>query len=609
VALVTGTIGLTVKERKPLEDKNRYRERNIKQWCDDLPMANIGELAKRLYGCIHGSNEVELEVPMRMHLLKSLEPLLYFVTDALKKHYLGQSASLNSKQRKIANLCQTLQQEQAIGYKTIIEDLYSADDYTSKYLPDAVCLALHYLHEIQIRSYQLYTDLKQGHWREMHLLYQLAEQNQFHQNKTNVKDIQISSLNIYKKILLIATTNPNQIRQRDIENTAQALINMTQYTSITAEPDAQYDFVSNLNSDAQPFHRSLVKDGMKAFYRGISVVSLVQYLQQELKTAEQNKRTIKLSDTLLRHLLRSWGSMATRSFSRTKGNGSIKVSIGLGASHYLIHKELFGEDDSLYSAPETNDTITDLEGSLKNAVVLDNESGTLLGNHSGSSKPKIESGGDQIWNAMYLKKAAQPTEVDSKQSFTQMTQATNAEQHKYEFNEAFINNISPGGYCLELKGTLPKQTQTGEIIGLLETDEDDNLTWNIGNIRWLKNEADGEALKLGVQLIAPNARPVLAQVRTSKSDDSSYQRSLLLPALPGLAQPESILTSPVPFALGQKVRLKNDDESFDVKLTKLLSSGISYKQFAYEKLVVMTETEQKKPDESEGDLDNVWDLL
>ena len=618
MVLVTGSIGLGIRERTQSDDTSAYSAAALQQWSEDLPMANIAEVSKRVYHRIKDTNGLLLPVATRLAFHQHMENHVKFVLDSLKKHYLGQSASLNEKQRKIANLCQAMQSEQAIGYKSMLEDLFEAEDYTSKHLPHATAAALFHLHAIQVRSYELYSDLRKGIWHELHALYQLAEQNQFHEQTIELQGHSFSAQNIYLRAVLIATTNPNQIRQRDVENTSIAMGMLARHASMTDDPEADFDFAVNLHSDAPPFHRSLIKDGIKAHYRGIRVVRLVGYLQEQLKTTEVTKRSIKLNDSLLRHLLRSWGTMATRSFARTPGSGHIQVSIGLGASHYLIHQEMFGEDDTHFERPNLarGDIISSLEGSLKDAVILHDDTGMV---HSGSSsKATSKSGGadspklktEDMWENLFVKKEAQEPKDDPKKAYEFMDKSSaGTAKRKYDFNDAAIINISPGGYCLKLEGGMPSQTQTGEIIGLLETDDDGNHVWNIGNIRWLKNENDGHILQLGVQLMAPNARPVLGQVRTSQSDDHNFQRCLLLPPLPGLGQPASVLTSPTPFDVGQKVRLKNDFERFDVKLTQLLSSGISFRQFAYEKLSV-TPVENSKANDSSDDLDdNIWDII
>jgi len=608
MTLVKGSLGLGIRERHPASDMSIYSQEHTDRWLKELPMANIGEVSRQVYHRLLESNGILIDTRTRASLLAGMESSIEYICDSLKKHYTGQSVSLTEKQRKVANLCQAIQLEVTIGYKTIIEDLLCDEKYHSKLLPLSVNQVLFYFHKVQIRSYQLYRDLPSGLWHEIHLLYQLAEQNQFHENKIATTGKSLKTTSIYKKILLLATTNPNQLRQRDIDMVAKGLDVIFRKCTIDSDPDADYDFVVNQNSDAPPFHRALIKDGMKAHYRGIAVNEIVNTLQAELKATNVKHKT-GMDDPILRHLLQAWGTMATRAFSRTPGKGSIQVSIGLSASHFLIDKELYGTE--IQDEPLIGESLIDsLEGSLKNAIILDENDSQIYrapkASHpnwnNNKSGPQLKDG--NIWENVYVNKNVSD-ENDNKKSYEFMEHApTSSKKSQYDFNEAAIINVSPGGYCLKLEGLLPKQTQTGEIIGLLEISDVNKHIWNIGNIRWMQRHATGD-LQLGVQLLAPNAVPCFGQMLSKHMDDKSYQRCLLLPALPGIGQPPTILTSPIPYSVNHKVRLKHSNETYDIHLTKLISSGHSYKLFEYNKLNVDVGDNKS----GDSDFDSVWDLL
>ncbi|PCJ50245.1 MAG: hypothetical protein COA74_03205 [Gammaproteobacteria bacterium] len=609
--LVKGTIGLGIRERHPGSDLSIYSQESTRQWLEQLPTANLGETSRRVYHRLLESNAVLIDAKSRSSILSSLESSVKHICDSLKKHYIGHSVSLSTKQKKIANLCQAIQLEMAIGYKTIIEDLLSDEKYSNKLLPLAVNHSLYYLHSVQIRSYQLYRDLPQGLWHEIHTLYQLAEQNQFHENKYTIGTISYQTLGTYKKILLLATTNPNQLRQKDIEDIAHSLSLIARKTRLDSAPDADYDFVVNLNTDAAPFHRALIKDGMKAHYRGISLHQVVSLLQDELKLADSSKTKTGIDERILRHLLRAWGTMATRAFSRTAGNGVIKISIGLAGCHYLINKEMHGDEDTIDSL-EGGALLESLEGSLKDAMVIGEEESNNLhipkprnnNWNSNISGPAIKT--DNFWDAVYIKRSATDLPEVKKPVDFMVPTSKPTESDKYDLKEATIINVSPGGYCLKLDGHLPKQTQTGEIIGLLEHNRDGSHIWNIGTIRWMQQNDTG-FLQLGVQLIAPNAEPVLGQMRSNHMDEHSYQRCLLLPELLGIGQPQTILTSPIPFSANHNLHIKSNAHDDVIHLVKLLASGHSYQQFEYRTLEVDTQVEQKASNSI--DFDSLWDAL
>ncbi len=612
MTLTKGSIGLGIRERHPHADLSEYKAESIRLWIADLPMANIGEVSRRVYNRLMDSNTQLLDTAVRSRLLDNLHDSVKYVTNHLTRHYTVQTASLNKKQIKVANLSRAMQLEVAIGYKTIIEDLLADGKYGSKLLPIAVNYALYYLYRVIVLTNQLYSDVPSGLWHEVHLLYQLAEKNQFHQRKIAVGNEQHNVINTYKKAILLTMSNPNQLRQRDMEMLAKSLPVIVTNCSISADPEAVYDFVTNLHSDAPPFHRTLLKDGMKAHFRGFNVSNIIIFLQQELITSDKSRRKVALSDSIIRHLLRAWGAMATRTFARMPASNIIQVSMGLAASHYLISQEMYGEhkdeEDRILMGEKLIDS---LEGSLKNATILENDENNLYqGPKTRSTEWNVSKSGpmiktDSMWDSVYRKKSSLDI-ADDRKPYQFMDKNPEKKASQYNFQDAAIIDISPGGYCMKLTGKMPKQTQTGEILGLLENNKLGDTSWNIGHICWIKRMDTGE-LRLGVQLLAPNAEPVLARNNVSAATESHFQRSLLLPPVSGLGQLPTILTSTIGFKVNQIVHIRESEHEFDIKLKKLISSGHSFLQFSYEKL--KTEPQKDIVDNSNDDFDTVWDLL
>ncbi len=612
MTLIKGSIGLGIRERHPLADLSKYNADSIKLWIANLPMANTGEVSKRVYNFLMDSNTLLLDTRVRSRVLHSLNDSVKFISNHLARHYTVQSASLTKKQMKVANLSRAIQLEVAIGYKTIIEDLLSDEKFGNKLLPIAVNYALYYLYKVLILTNQLYSDPPSGMWHELHLLYQLAEHNQFHERKIAVGNEQHSAVDTYKKATLLTMSNPYQLRQRDMEMVAKALPFIVTNCSISADPDAVYDFVTNLHTDAPPFHRSLIKDGMKAHFRGFNVSNVIIFLQQELKTSEKSRRSIAMSDSIIRHLLRAWGAMATRTFARTPASNTLKVSMGLAASHYLISKELYGEyqdeDDRILMGEKLVDS---LEGSLKNATILDNESSEMYqGPKTRGSEWNVSTNGpmiktDAMWESIYRRKSSVDIE-DERKPYQFMDKDPEKKASQYNYQDAAIINVSPGGYCMKLMGLMPKQTQTGEVLGILESNESGNTSWNIGHICWIKRMNSGE-LNLGVHLLAPNGKPVLARNNVSAATESNFQRCLLLPAVSGLEQLSTILTSTIGYSVNQIVHVRENEHEFDIKLIKLISSGHSFLQFSYEKQ--KTDIQEETVDNSKDDFDSVWEII
>ncbi len=79
--------------------------RELKNWLDHLPKANLGETARQLYQGLIELNQLKLPVETRLQLLELFRPEVHFVCHNLERHFLNQSIVLDERPRKVANLC------------------------------------------------------------------------------------------------------------------------------------------------------------------------------------------------------------------------------------------------------------------------------------------------------------------------------------------------------------------------------------------------------------------------------------------------------------------------------------------------------------------------
>lgn len=601
MTMIKGPLGLSVRDRStPYDSSVDFSPRPLQTWVEALPLANVGETARLVYQAVCDLNRINLPEVERMRVLATLAQPLQIVVTALRKHYIGQSVSLNEKQRKIAALAQALRTEMAIGYKTVIETMLGADQqrFEARLLLLAIYHALDYLSAMLLHCYQLYSPQPPGLWREMHLLYHFAEQNQLHDQELPEASSARSIAGLYKKALLLAAANPYQLRQQDSERLFNALNAWAEKSRIPPINNENNQFVVNLTVDSPPIYQALAKEKLDRNWRCLDLNELLQFLQDELRSSSSESESLhaSVSPALLRHLVRAWGNMTTRAFTRTPCGGNIRVSIGLGATHFLLRGE-----EPVKAVNRHDDTgLAAFTGSLSNATIVDDQH-----SHFYDQRPKAANSLETAWDRIYRLPNGHGADTARVESRTAGSESS--PKPAYEFQQAELVNISPGGYCLQLNGALPNQTQTGEIIGLLETEDADGH-WNIGTIRWLRRTPQGP-LQAGVQLLAPNARPILTQVRNSKTEGGSFQRSLLLPALKGIGQPATLLTPTMPYQLNQKVRIQDTDEEYDVRLTKLIAATPGYKQFHFERLTAAKIVDSASLRGEEDNFDSVWTLL
>ena len=146
--------------------------RDLKRWVADLPKANLGETARLLYQALVELNQLVASSDTRLQLLELLRPDIYYVCQNLERHFLNQAVVLDERPRKVANLCQALQNHLAIGYKLIVSQALQepSNRQRDNHLLIALQRAIRSLTAPLVRASQLYCPVPEGLWLELHQL-------------------------------------------------------------------------------------------------------------------------------------------------------------------------------------------------------------------------------------------------------------------------------------------------------------------------------------------------------------------------------------------------------------------------------------------------------
>ncbi len=613
--IVESEFGLSFRSQSEQpQELSSYSPRQIEKWLSALPRANIGQTAKQIYTKLCNSNKMVMPVATRLAFLKSLQPEIERLQESLEKHFIKAGISLKTKQKKVAELTRAILNEEALAFKSVVHQILSTgfNSKKSHELCEALTFSNYYIARLIGHCYQLYLTPPARLWRELHVIFQLAEK--YHLDKEEVvlpkPQIKSSLRTIYKSTLLLALAHPNELRTGDFWPLQFDSLEFARKIRLTTKITDDIEYVVNMNSKAAPFHRSLIATEIDKDHLGINVQPLLFYLQTLVSSKKIEHKRLK--PALIRHLISAIGNLATRSFSRTPCNEGIQVAIGLASTHALIER---GEREASYQNPPVplngEDALSALEGSLKNVEVLEVEdSMRVYPTSTRASALKKED--DDKWLRMYRPKVSlnESKELQESYQLVPVDMTEKALPRDYRLLPAAILNISPGGYCLKLDGALPKQTQTDEIIGLMEVDDEGGCSWNIGTIRWLQRTADNQ-LSAGIQLISPNAKSVSTTLKANAGRNYATHRSLLLPSLSHIGQPASIITPTLPYEVGSVVKMKLDGERIDIKLEELLQAGRSYSRFTFIELNPQKDEIQKQDpfQLADDDFSTVWEIL
>ena len=578
--------------------------REFKRWIADLPKANIGETARQLYQCLVELNQLVTSSENRLQLLELLRPEVYFVCSHLERHFLNQSIVLDERPRKVANLCQALQNHLAIGYKLIVTRVmprFSKDN--APVLAMALQRASHSLCGPLVRASQLYCPVPEGLWLELHQLYLMARRHGLQQLQIsdglarNGRSLSIEQ--VYIGALLLGCARCNQMRQSSIARLAEGLESWSKLATLQAADAPGSLFAISPQLDGPPRYKSLFGEAELHSLLGLDPTPLVDAIKEFLLLPPESTEAKQLQIPegmpldLLQHLSSAWGDIAERTFQRNPGRGSLFICIGMSALHFnLAGQRSFAE---VLKRPEE-------ERSARFSV-------------SNTS----EAAGPDIWAGAFDAQRVSNWEPGMPLEEIQYRSTKPGEQHvveeiaeSYPSHELPIVNHSPGGYCLSWPREVPGQLQAGELLGIQDMP---GQSWSVAVVRWIR-QVRGGGTQMGIELIAPHAQPCGVQLVRKSEQNSQYLRALLLPEIRVVSRPATLITPRLPFQESHKVLINHNGEETRAVLSRKQSSTGSFSQFEYRPL---TQTEQpggtsvtavKEPGKAgDEDFDSLWKSL
>ncbi|WP_089359801.1 molecular chaperone [Pseudomonas segetis] len=582
--------------------------RDLKRWIAHLPKANIGETARQLYQALVEINQLLTPSDNRLQLLELLRPEVHYVCQHLEKHFLNQAIVLDERPRKVANLCQALQNHLANGYKLVISrNVIKTTKESKQLLTIALQRAIHSLCGPLVRASQLYCPVPEGLWFELHQLYLIAKQR-------GLKNIVVrdplarhsQGLSVEQNYIvaaLIGCSRCNQMRQSSIARVAEALEQWSTLVNIEDGNDPESLFAIATQLDGPPRYTSLFQSKDLQIAIGIDTHPLVDALKEHLLLAPEAAGKSRLvvpeglSIDLLQHLSAAWGDISERTFQRSTGQGSLNLCIGMSALHYFIaNKRTFA--DILKLPVEVSKV--EFKESTGRPDIWSNAFDAQKNPSWDHGLPLEEIEYEKPQAPAHASAPNEPArqDADSSQVFPTF--------------ELPIINLSPGGYCLTWPKDVPSQLQAGELLGIQDTP---GQAWSVAVVRWIR-QARGGGTQMGIELMAPHAQPCGLQLIRKSEQNSSYLRGLLLPEISAISRPASVLVPRLPFQEGNKVMVNIAGVEHRAVLGQKHASTGSFNQFEYRLSSLATEDPGKPVTPagsqragSEEDFDSLWKSL
>lgn len=574
----------TTTRKAPTQNSFDTRPAQVEAWVADLPLANIGESSRRLFGALVETNGLDFPAEQRFCMLELFCTPISHVCAAMKVHFVGKPFPLSDKARQIIQLSQALMTEMALGYCIVVDDCNDKRGLLrdNKQPLMATYRALTYLGQTLLRAYQVYAPYPADVWRQAHQLYQHAETKGFAQTTVNDtragNDCEGSIENAYKRILLLALACPYRLRQGEVEQVYTWLCDWSQYATLnklveTRNPNGQ--FMVNLDSDDPPTYLVLreTQDNQGAC-RLLNASRLADVMREVVVRQRNEKSKVQaINEHVLRRLMLAWGVMPKRRFSRAQKHSTAVVAMGLSTAHYFVSGEVAfeGSDNGNGSSPTFNSVAQ--FGACETA------------DQQGQMPDLWELGGTQALRDTHPAAFAHQY-IDFARDTSNAATAKPAEKSglgpNYQTHLWKMVNVSAGGYRLLWDSSESSQAQVGELLGIRENNDPDSFHLSLGVVRWMK-QGDELGLELGVEMLSPGAVAVGTKIHKLNSG-SDYMRSLLLPAIKTIGQPATLLTMALPYHVGDIIMVNSHGKEARVELTKLMENTGTFAQYQFRPL-------------------------
>lgn len=524
----------------------------VKEWVEQLRLTQVNQTSVALYRAAPEIVRLKTDAKTRYDMLESLWGPTQQSMLSLSKEYLQKPLILPDKARNAAILSQALQRHFVDGYCTCIRDIINQRKLKAgqkEILLNSAARALSAIGIITLRAYQLYSNVPNKLWLRAHVLFQIIEFYDLHEDPLphgvstthklrNLKDI-------YLQLLTLGCVRANQLTQVDIEKVYSDAPNWVQ--SIQVHPNADSEsknvYIVNLSADQAPITKKRFEGSPDSRVLELDFQNLAKQLdksgdnqnnENEWAQSVSKRPTNNLPDSLISHLLDCWSQNPERNQPRNSADKQAEVCLGMIDCHFQLCGAVEFQD---FLHPKTG-----LEE--EDEAFLSGNFDSLIASLSTKDKDLDEG------------KAAKQT----------------------VFNVSVVN-CSPGGYCILWRGDLPNKIESGELIGVREKGR---RSWSIGVIRWVKQLK--QASQLGIQILSNHPVPYAAAQTFDMGGYSDYMRAIHIPNPIDPEQPPSIATPTVPFQEHSRVKLKQDGQNVDIRLGRCLFSTSKMKLFTFSTL-------------------------
>ena len=540
-----------------------------KNWVQDLPLTNMGEVTRVLYQSLVALNQHPLAPAVRIEITEVLLPYVNIALENLDRHFSTRSFPLPGRSQKVFDLKQALQLELAGSYQLAALDMLTRGGDSQKRLTIAIGRAIRYMGRALVNSYGIYVKCKPNIWHDIHHLYLLACENLV-QKKSIPASADGKSDNFtieayYKLFNLVALGVPNSLRQGEVDRLEKFFSTVINKVDILDDVDnikGDYAHIALLNSDEpaalMPASEILSSPTSRIF--DISTVEAV--LRKFIDTKSDSVFDLQDDRFILNR------GLANRLLTRLTVSSSRK-------------NKRFDRDDVAGVVMRLNDVFSVVAAS----GITDEE------------VEDISNAEDDLYEKLSYGEAASSPWVE-------LDIETSLEDADVEIQPWHIENSSAKGYCFRQKVIEPSSARVGEVIAVRDpADQSDH--WQIGVIRWMDFYRD-KGLCFGTELLSSKAISISINAIANRDVPQRLPiNGLMLPKIEGERNNASLLLPGHMFMLEDILKIEIGEK---VENVQLIGIDECLGSFAYcQYIVIDQDDDQSRTDDN--DFSDVWDFI
>lgn len=502
------------------------RSQRLFEFIEKLPLANPKLAASMLLDEMEILNRQKVASDARLRALEIYRPCLVRIAETLAANYCTATLPLPAEAKEYAAAAELLWLELGYGYKLSLIDQQGKLFSLGGNKTNALILqrAIESLGKLAMVYYQTYVTPPDSLWQDLHQLYMHAVQESLLDIEVEKDDLKKTTVNLtYKQALLMSLADPQHLPANDIQLIADYIERHARFTdlkSIGKPENPAGIFIVRLDSDKPPIpYIKHAKEGDPKSDILLVTIDLARLIHKHLK------------------LLQAGESPADHGLPEGATDPRYLDMLAYLIKHWgVIPKRVFNRS-------RKNDAVELTAG--------------VAATHYFINGQRIFQAPDSFSNVTEITSHASSSSSKPKHFKTSRWQAL---------------NISAGGMALKKFPISDATLRVGDILGVKSGSDQ---AWSLAILRWASN--DNQQLEIGTQLVAPSAEPIAVKLPSR----DAFEPALLLPEIPALKQPASIIADCGCYGPARVLELHQGDRTLKILLTKLVDRTGSFERFQF----------------------------